>query len=210
MSGIVDKNTVGNSSGGIVHLLWMEIGPEAARLFLSRVQVLVNNYLLVRGFSIGIMDTIVDEKTTNSVQTTLMNAKEEVAKTIREARSGTMKLQPGRGLMETFEHKVNEILNKSRDDAGKYVLKALKGDNNLRHMINAGSKGSNLNISQIGAVVGQQNVEGRRINFGFQRRTLPHFHKDDYSPESRGFVENSYFTGLTPTVCFVCHDIIMI
>ena len=47
--------------------------------------------------------------------------------------------------------------------------------------------------------MGQQNVEGKRIPFGFRHRTLPHFIKDDYGPESRGFVENSYLAGLTPT-----------
>ena len=47
--------------------------------------------------------------------------------------------------------------------------------------------------------MGQQNVEGKRIPFGFRKRTLPHFIKDDYGPESRGFVENSYLAGLTPS-----------
>lgn len=51
---------------------------------------------------------------------------------------------------------------------------------------------------QVIACVGQQNVEGKRIPFGFRHRTLPHFIKDDYGPESRGFVENSYLAGLTP------------
>ena len=50
--------------------------------------------------------------------------------------------------------------------------------------------------------MGQQNVEGKRIPFGFRHRTLPHFIKDDYGPESRGFVENSYLAGLTPTEFF--------
>lgn len=50
------------------------------------------------------------------------------------------------------------------------------------------------------ACVGQQNVEGKRIPFGFVGRTLPHFSKDDYGPESRGFVENSYLRGLSPQV----------
>lgn len=50
--------------------------------------------------------------------------------------------------------------------------------------------------------MGQQNVEGKRIPFGFKHRTLPHFIKDDYGPESRGFVENSYLAGLTPTEFF--------
>lgn len=57
-------------------------------------------------------------------------------------------------------------------------------------------------IPQVIAVVGQQNVEGKRIPFGFKHRTLPHFIKDDYGPESRGFVENSYLAGLTPTEFF--------
>lgn len=61
---------------------------------------------------------------------------------------------------------------------------------------------------QMIACVGQQNVEGKRIPFGFGGRTLPHFTKDDYGPESRGFVENSYLRGLTPQVlsasCFCC------
>lgn len=57
-------------------------------------------------------------------------------------------------------------------------------------------------LVQVIAVVGQQNVEGKRIPFGFKHRTLPHFIKDDYGPESRGFVENSYLAGLTPTEFF--------
>ena len=56
--------------------------------------------------------------------------------------------------------------------------------------------------SQVIACVGQQNVEGKRIPFGFRHRTLPHFIKDDYGPESKGFVENSYLAGLTPNEFF--------
>ncbi|KAJ1619977.1 hypothetical protein T492DRAFT_403427 [Pavlovales sp. CCMP2436] len=63
-------------------------------------------------------------------------------------------------------------------------------------------QGSNINISQIIGCVGQQNVEGKRIPYGFRNRTLPHFTKDDFGPESRGFVENSYLRGLTPQEFF--------
>jgi hypothetical protein len=48
-----------------------------------------------------------------------------------------------------------------------------------------GSKGNETNLSQIIATVGQQNVMGKRIPFGFVKRTLPHFAKYDYGPESR-------------------------
>src|ERR1700688_1169808 len=59
-----------------------------------------------------------------------------------------------------------------------------------------------INISQMSVCVGQQSVEGRRIPFGFRHRTLPHFAKDDFTPEARGFVENSYLGGLTPQEFF--------
>lgn len=61
---------------------------------------------------------------------------------------------------------------------------------------------SEVLLLQMIACVGQQNVEGKRIPFGFSGRTLPHFTKDDLGPESRGFVENSYLRGLTPQELF--------
>ena len=95
-----------------------------------------------------------------------------------------------------------QVLNKARDDAGSSAQNSLSESNNLKAMVTAGSKGSFINISQMAACVGQQNVEGKRIPFGFSGRTLPHFTKDDYGPESRGFVENSYLRGLTPQEFF--------
>ncbi len=69
-------------------------------------------------------------------------------------------------------------------------------------MVSAGSKGTNINISQIMGCVGQQNVEGKRIPFGFQHRSLPHFTKYDFSPESKGFVKSNYLLGLRPAEFF--------
>lgn len=86
---------------------------------------------------------------------------------------------------ETFEDKVNAAMNAAREKAGKTALESLRFSNNVVQMSLAGSKGSNLNISQMVACCAQQNVEGKRIPFGFTARTLPHFNKDNYGPESR-------------------------
>ena len=94
---------------------------------------------------------------------------------------------------------MNKRLNEARDVSGGIALKNLDKDNRLVNMVKSGSKGNTNNISQIMACCGQQNVEGKRIAFGFNKRTLPHFTKDDYGAESKGFVANSYLTGLTPS-----------
>ena len=101
-------------------------------------------------------------------------------------------------MLESFEASINKVLNEARDQAGNLAFKTLVTTNRIKNMVGAGSKGNQTNISQIMACVGQQNVEGKRIPFGFQKRSLPHFTKDDYGPESKGFVENSYLIGLTP------------
>lgn len=65
-----------------------------------------------------------------------------------------------------------------------------------------GSKGSKINISQMVSCVGQQAVSGHRIPEGFVNRTLPHFPKGSRTPAAKGFVENSFYTGLTATEFF--------
>ena len=50
--------------------------------------------------------------------------------------------------------------------------------------------------------VGQQIISGQRIRDGFQDRTLPHFEKKSREPPSKGFVRNSFYTGLSPTEFF--------
>lgn len=69
-------------------------------------------------------------------------------------------------------------------------------------MSQCGSKGSPINISQMVACVGQQSVGGRRAPDGFIDRTLPHFPINSKTPAAKGFVANSFYTGLTATEFF--------
>jgi len=55
---------------------------------------------------------------------------------------------PGNTLRQTFEKKVNRILNDARDKTGSAAQKSLHTFNNFKAMAIAGSKGSKINISQ--------------------------------------------------------------
>ncbi|KAK0506634.1 DNA-directed RNA polymerase II, subunit 1 [Armillaria luteobubalina] len=200
--GIVEKKTVGASQGGLVHVVFREKGPEATRQLFSGLQMVVNFWLFHNGFSIGIGDTIADMKTMSYITQTIADRKARVSEIIEDATHDRLKPSPGMTIRESFESMVERELNLARDTSGQYAQKNLKEDNNVKQMVVAGSKGSFINISQMSVCVGQQSVEGRRIPFGFRHRTLPHFTKDDFSPEARGFVENSYLRGLTPQEFF--------
>ncbi|BAE57665.1 hypothetical protein F9C07_2225934 [Aspergillus flavus] len=202
MYGMFSKKTVGASGGGVIHTIFNEYGPGTAVAFFNGAQAIVNYWLLHNGFSIGIGDTIPDAVTIQRIENCVRERKKEVETITASATDNTLEPLPGMNVRETFESKVSRALNNARDEAGSETEKSLKDLNNAIQMARSGSKGSTINISQMTAVVGQQSVEGKRIPFGFKYRTLPHFTKDDYSPESRGFVENSYLRGLTPTEFF--------
>lgn len=200
--GLLNKKIVGASAGGIIHISYNELGPTAAMNFLNACQRVVSHWLLHNGHSIGIGDTIPDKDTILKIQQDINGQKDLVAQIVEEATANTLEPLPGMSIRETFESKVSKELNTARDKAGTTTENSLKDLNNAVTMSRSGSKGSSINISQMTALVGQQVVEGKRIPFGFKYRTLPHFTKDDYSPEARGFVENSYLRGLTPTEFF--------
>lgn len=43
---------------------------------------------------------------------------------------------------------------------------------------------------------------GTRVKNGFYKRTLPYFEYEDLSAQAKGFVSNSFYTGLTPVEFF--------
>ena len=200
--GMLDKRTLGPSSGSLMHIVALELTHVEAGEFYGHIQTLINNWLLIDGHTIGIGDTIADEQTYTEIRETIETAKNQVIEVIEKAHHDDLEATPGNTLRQTFENTVNQILNNARDKTGGSAQRSLSEFNNFKAMVVSGAKGSKINISQVIACVGQQNVEGKRIPFGFQRRTLPHFIKDDYAPESRGFVENSYLAGLTPSEFF--------
>lgn len=202
LHGIICKKTVGASEGSLMHVVHTECGATTVKDLFSNIQKTCDNWLLIEGHSIGIGDTIADGNTYKEIQEQIRKSKTEVVEVIDKAHNNNLEPTPGNTLRKTFENQVNRILNDARDKTGSAAQRSLSEFNSFKAMVNAGSKGSKINISQVIAVVGQQNVEGKRIPCHFKNRTLPHFFKDDHGPEAKGFVENSYLGGLTPQEFF--------
>ena len=202
LSGMIDKRTIGASNGSIIHITWRECGPQEAAKFISQFQIIVNNWLLFNGFSVGIEDVISNYEIKKKVFQIISNAKKKTEQLSKRDIINENTNHSNEIIRETFENQINKILNNARDTAGSDAQKSLADSNNIKKMVICGSKGSFINISQIVACVGQQNIEGKRIPFNFKGRSLPHFKKFNTKPETRGFVENSYISGLGPSEFF--------
>lgn len=203
LQGTLDKTVYQDRTKGLVHAIVNECGNEEARLFFDNTQQLICNYLVRAGFSVGISDLIIDDDTIVNLKNTIHDMKVKVYDMIKTIHSGQFENKSINTNSEYFEDEVNSMLNKTRDIVGKMAL--AKIDDNVNRMINmvkSGSKGSILNVSQMIACLGQQNVDGKRIAYGFDDRTLPHYVKYDDGPDSHGFVENSFITGLSPQEFF--------
>jgi DNA-directed RNA polymerase II subunit RPB1 len=82
--GILCKRTLGASAGSLLHVCWLELGHEICGQFYNQIQTVVNNWLLIEGHSIGIGDTIADNKTYIEIQNTIRKAKEDVNDVIQK------------------------------------------------------------------------------------------------------------------------------
>ncbi len=200
--GQMEKGILGDGTKGLIHRICNDFGNMKSAAFIDDLQNIVTEYMKTSAYSVGISDLIADSKTNEKITSVITQKKKEVKTIIDETHLGIFENKTGKTNEQEFETQVNNILNRASNDAGKIGRESLSSDNRFVIMVNAGSKGSDLNISQMISCLGQQNVDGKRIPYGFEDRTLPHFVKFDDSPAARGFVENSFISGLTPEELF--------
>jgi DNA-directed RNA polymerase beta' subunit len=191
VSGYLDKSSLSFAKNSIIHFIWDKYGPNKTRRFIDDSQRLVLNYLLTRGQTVGFWDTLVDQKTEAQIQQIVNN---EILKTkynITQYENETDQLS-----LETIENSISSDLSVVQSNIGQILMSVLKIDNFFWASAKSGAKGNASNVAQVSGLLGQQNLEGVRIKKKIEGRSLIYFHKDDDTPEARGFVKNSYLTGL--------------
>ncbi|KAG7836952.1 hypothetical protein KL943_000991 [Ogataea angusta] len=199
LSGVMDKSTLGDGKKhSVFYTILRDYGAEEAANAMNRMAKLCARYLGNRGFSIGINDVTPGENLKNRKEELVEMAYRKCDELITLFKTGKLETQPGCNEEQTLEAKIGGLLSKVREEVGEVCIKELDKSNAPLIMATCGSKGSTLNVSQMVAVVGQQIISGHRVPDGFQDRSLPHFLKNSKSPQSKGFVRNSFFSGLSP------------
>ena len=200
--GALDKDLFTKTSKGMIHTIYNDFGSERCKDFIDDLQKISNRFLVIEGFSVGISDMIAPDNVNRKINNFIEKKKSEIQEIIQEIHLNIFENYSGTSNRSYFESKVNNVLNKTLSETEKMGLSSLSYDNRALNMVNCGSKGKPTNIAQMIACLGQQNVDGKRIPYGFEDRTLPHYYKYDDSSEARGFVENSFISGQTPQEYF--------
>ncbi|CAF0768130.1 unnamed protein product [Didymodactylos carnosus] len=202
--GCVDKSVLGaNGKTNVFYMLLRDCSEAAAATAMARLARLTSYYLMNRGFSIGLIDVTPGEKLMTEKRDLVTEGYTKCSSYIRQKQEGKLQCQPGFSPEETLEALILKELSNVRELAGNLCLNELqRTSNSPLIMAISGSKGSFINISQMVACVGQQAISGSRIPNGFEDRSLPHFEKHSKIPAAKGFVENSFYSGLSPTEFF--------
>ncbi|PKY40391.1 beta and beta-prime subunits of DNA dependent RNA-polymerase [Rhizophagus irregularis] len=207
MCGCMDKTLVGDGNKhSLFYTILRDFGSLEAASAMNRLSKLCSRWLANRGFSIGINDVQPGEKLRERKEELIGMANKRCNELIEQSKLGLIENQPGCDEEQTLETHISGVLSKVRDDAGQICMTELNKYNAPLIMATCGSKGSKINVSQMVACVGQQIISGSRIPDGFQDRSLPHFPKHSKTPAARGFVRNSFYSGLSPTE-FLFHAI---
>ena len=202
IQGQIDGPTWMSSGKGIIHTIYNDYGPQETSMLLDSLQRVVEDYLVLDGFSVGISDLVADDTTAKSIQTVIGDCKKKIEEIQFQVHTDIFENNTGKTNQQEFEDQAFGFLKQATSTASNAVKKSLSSENRLVAMINSGSKGDWVNIAQMIACLGQQAIENKRIAYGFTDRTLPHYKKYDDGAEARGFIESSFIRGLTPQEFF--------
>ncbi len=198
----LDSSLFGVEEGEVTKKIDKELGRRQAIDTLRDVFALGINFLSRSGFTISVDDLDVPDHIKKLTSSIIENAEKQTQKIIDAFYDNSLEPLPGKTLEETREIKILQVLNGVRTEIGKAVKKEFPKENPVNKMITSGAGGNMLNITQIACSVGQQALNGQRINFGYTGRTLSVFKKQDYTPKARGFIYNSFLKGLRPEEFF--------
>ena len=201
-SGKIDKTLFGQEDGELVKEVDKLVGRKETIKTLKNLYDLGVNYLSDRGITISLEDLNLPQKALDESKEIIKRADKKVEDIIEEFEHGTPEIMPGRSKEETREIKILQTLNEIRTKIGEMVKKEFPEENPVNHMIASGGGGNILNITQIACCVGQQALSGRRVDIGYNQRTLSFFKKGEISPASRGFINSSFMKGLRPDEFF--------
>ncbi|KAK4517294.1 uncharacterized protein ATC70_000628 [Mucor velutinosus] len=219
--GILDKSQFGASAFGLVHSVYEIYGPESAGMLLSILGRLFIKFIQHHGFTCRMDDLILTEEG-NKWRRDLLDGGKGLGEEAHLEFLGlteTAKTASEEVLKKEFKLRMNEVIRDDNklaglDNAMKAKVNKLTSSitttclpnglvrpfpkNDMQMMTVSGAKGSNVNATQISCLLGQQELEGRRVPLMVSGRSLPSFRPFDTSARAGGFVTGRFLTGIRP------------
>lgn len=223
LCGVLDKAQIGPTPYGLVHCCFELYGGETSNLLLTSLSRLFTHFLQSEcSFTLGIEDILLTQKAEEKRKKVMH--KQRKKKVGDEAAMKALGVSSGSDSVELLAkmrdaHLDRDVgsskqmdfeMKKITDDFNNKINKVCMPDglekkfprNNLQLLVQAGAKGATVNTMQISCLLGQVELEGRRVPLMLNGSTLPSFSPYDTSPRAGGFVDGRFLTGIEPQEYF--------
>lgn len=180
VSGRFNKAAIGPTGGSLCQAIRNDFGSEAARIFLSDLQRMLNVWISIRGFGMSLSDCSMGDQT--RIRSIVDRAIAYISK-------------HGKDMSEEC---IQRLLGAARDYSGGVTIHDPDyASNRMGQIIDSGAKGSRINLAQTYATLGQTILDGTRVKSCYSgNRSLPHFERDSFNPTGRGFIRQGFLEGL--------------
>lgn len=197
LSGVVDKSTVGKSAtGGIFHTIHNMYGPNAALRAVYNFQQIARQFLYNHGATMSLADLVLRDSTKVKIQDNIRAIMAEAMSITHDLNEGKIVPPIGMSLETYYESKMFAQLSSNDLHWGPIF----ENIDPIHHMmcifIFTGARGELFNLKNIVAAIQQIEINGMRMVEDLNGRALAYYTRCDENPKARGFITNSYTSGL--------------
>lgn len=139
--GTTKKQLLGTSGGGIIDVITRRYGSSLTLQTMTNIQRVVNTWLMKKGFSVGISDCVLKDEAQKSITDSVTSTIKHIDNITRDATDSMIASQA--------ESTKLRILSRLLMHTGGIVEENMGSNNAIRCMVQAGSKGTPINLSQI-------------------------------------------------------------
>eukprot|EP00762_Andalucia_godoyi_P008421 ANDGO_04681.mRNA.1 DNA-directed RNA polymerase I subunit rpa1 len=214
-TGVLDKSAMGASEYGIVHACYECYGARFAADLLTAFGKVFSLFLQYHGFTCSMDDLILTPAADIRRREILAEAERACSSTSLKTMKELSQRTPPAGLSATqiaTDHRrvLDAAVKKTmsqftsqliRESFPAGLVKPFP-KNCMSMMTTSGAKGSLVNQTQISALLGQQELEGKRVAPMVSGKTLPSFSINDPAARAGGYIADRFLTGLRPQEYF--------
>ncbi|KAL0265659.1 UNVERIFIED_CONTAM: hypothetical protein PYX00_011373 [Menopon gallinae] len=205
LTGVLDKNNLGPTERSLVHQCGEVFGEEVYNDLLTAVSQVMNKMLVMDGYTLRMEDLLLSEDGEAERRAAISEGRSHINSAIcrymEEAGAGSG--GDPRHLSESWVSGLDAVVRSSVCRvANRITAVCTQGGmlrsfpyNNLILIVQTGAKGSLVNASQISAMLGQQELEGKRVPLMVDGRTLPVL--SETTAESGGLIFERFLDGIS-------------
>lgn len=218
LCGVLDKAAFGASEYGLVHSVYELYGAGIAGKLLGILSRLFTKFLQHRAFTCRMDDLVLTpdgDRQRKELFLAAQNLGTEAAIENFPSLSGKPKEEipvalttllqdvlrddnKMAGLDMTVKSKLSKLTSSVSDACIPHELLRKFPFNHMQAMTVSGAKGSAVNARQISCLLGQQELEGRRVPVMVSGKTLPSFRPFETKAVAGGYIASRFLTGIRP------------